>query len=148
MSYGHGIELRQDGEQQKAPSFQCTRLEQILRALDLWLKVWYDELSSNRRPGRFQWPKAPRFHPCECFPHLWLQNERNSWNVNCVKMNLWKCELCEKWDLENVNFVKLEILKNVNFVKIKIWKCEFCETCELWFFKMWFYANASFTCDC
>ena len=46
-------------------------------------------------------------------------------NVNFVKnetlkmckMTLLKCEFCEKWDIENVNFVKNETLKIVNFVK-------------------------------
>ena len=55
------------------------------------------------------------------------------------------CEFCEKWDFENVIFVKNETLKigkwgfeNVNFVendilkmwilsKMRFWKYEFCE---------------------
>ena len=38
-----------------------------------------------------------------------------------------KCELCEKWDFENVNFVKNEILKMWILWKIRFWKCEFWE---------------------
>ena len=54
------------------------------------------------------------------------------------KIGLWKCEFCEKWDFENVNLVKNEILKILNFVKneiLKMWilwkmrrsKCEFSD---------------------
>ena len=38
-----------------------------------------------------------------------------------------KCEFCEKWDFENVNFVKIEILKMWILWKLRFWKCEFCE---------------------
>ena len=38
-----------------------------------------------------------------------------------------KCEFCEKWDFENVNFVKNETFKMWIFSKMRSWKCEFCE---------------------
>ena len=38
-----------------------------------------------------------------------------------------KCEFCEKWDFENVNFVKIEISELWILWKIRLQKCEFCE---------------------
>ena len=52
-----------------------------------------------------------------------------------------KCEFCENWYLENVNFVKIRKnrdFRSENFVKndtlrmwmlwkLRLWKCEFCE---------------------
>ena len=43
------------------------------------------------------------------------------------KMKLWKCEFCEKWEFEIVNFVKNEIFKMWILWKIRLWNCEFCE---------------------
>ena len=54
------------------------------------------------------------------------------------KMRLWKCEFCEKWDFENMNFVKNETLKMWILWKMRLWKlwilskmrfskCEFLE---------------------
>ena len=57
-----------------------------------------------------------RFWNCEFVNYdiseLWI-----SW-----KLRFWYCELCENWDFEIVNFIKIENLKlkNVNFVKIEI----------------------------
>ena len=42
-------------------------------------------------------------------------------------MRFWKCEYYEKWNFENVNFVKYEILKLWILWKMRLWKCEFCE---------------------
>ena len=37
--------------------------------------------------------------------------EFNVWRIWILwKMRLWNCEFCEKWDFENVNFMKNEIL--------------------------------------
>ena len=52
------------------------------------------------------------------------------------KMRFWKCELCEKWDFEYVNFVKNEISK-----------CEFCEKWDFEkvnFVKKWYSHNVNF----
>ena len=38
-----------------------------------------------------------------------------------------KCEFCEKWDIENVNFVKNQTLKLWFLWKLIFRKCEFCE---------------------
>ena len=38
-----------------------------------------------------------------------------------------KCEFCEKWDFEKVNFVKTTILKMWILRKMRLWKCEFGE---------------------
>ena len=50
-------------------------------------------------------------------------------NVNFVKMRLWKYDFCEKWDFESVNFVKSEIFKIWILDKIRIfapvWITEF-----------------------
>ena len=54
-----------------------------------------------------------------------------------------KCEFCEKWCSENVNFVKNVTFEIVNFVTneiLKLWilwkmrfsKCEFCQKCDFW----------------
>ena len=43
------------------------------------------------------------------------------------KISFWKCEFCQKWDFENVNFVKNETLKLWILWKVRLWKCEFCE---------------------
>ena len=43
------------------------------------------------------------------------------------KMGFWKCELCEKWHFQNVNFVKNEILKMWILSKMRLWKCEFLD---------------------
>ena len=42
-------------------------------------------------------------------------------------MRFGKCEFCEKWDFENVNFVKNEISKMWISWKIRFSKCEFRE---------------------
>ena len=47
-----------------------------------------------------------------------------------------KCEFCEKWDFENVNFVKNEILKMWILGKLWFWNCEFCEK--------WDFVNVNF----
>ena len=41
------------------------------------------------------------------------------------KMRLWKYELCEKWDFENVNCVKNEILKMWILSNLRFQKCDF-----------------------
>ena len=38
-----------------------------------------------------------------------------------------KCEFCEKWDFEIVNFVRNGTLKLWILRKTRLWKCEFCE---------------------
>ena len=43
------------------------------------------------------------------------------------KMIFWKCEFCEKWDFESVNFVKNEILKVWILSKVRLWNWEFLE---------------------
>ena len=47
--------------------------------------------------------------------------------ITFMNPKLWKCELCEKWDFENVNFVKNDILKMWILWKMRLWNCEFCE---------------------
>ena len=42
-------------------------------------------------------------------------------------MRLWKCEFCEKWDFEIVDFVKNETLKMRILSKSEILKCEFLD---------------------
>ena len=49
------------------------------------------------------------------------------------KIRFWKCEFCEKWDFENVNFVKNVIVKLWIFSKNEIlkmwifgWIADFC----------------------
>ena len=37
------------------------------------------------------------------------------------------CEFCQKWDFENVNFVKNDALKMWILTKMGFWNCEFCE---------------------
>ena len=55
-------------------------------------------------------------------PRIWCLKMWILW-----KVRLWKCEFCEKWDLENVNYVKNENLKLWILSKMRFWKCEFCE---------------------
>ena len=58
------------------------------------------------------------------------------WNRILWKMRLWKCEFCEKWDFENVNFVK-----------IRFWKCEFWQKWDfenLNFGKKWDFESVNF----
>ena len=43
------------------------------------------------------------------------------------KMRLWKCEFCEKWDFENVNFVIIKISKMWILWKMRFWQCEFLD---------------------
>ena len=58
-----------------------------------------------------------------------------------------KCEFCEKWDFENVNFVNNETLKMWMLWKMRLWKCEFCGKLDLEIvnfvkndiFKMWIF---------
>ena len=45
------------------------------------------------------------------------------------QMILWKCEFCEKWYFEIVNFVKNEILK-------------------LWILRKWYFQNVNFWINC
>ena len=40
-----------------------------------------------------------------------------------------KCEFCEKWDFENVNFVKIKILKLWILWKLRFSKCDFWTKC-------------------
>ena len=42
-----------------------------------------------------------------------------------------KCEFCEKWDFENMNFVKIEISELWILWKMRLQKCEFCEKNEI-----------------
>ena len=42
-------------------------------------------------------------------------------------MRFWKCEFYEKWDFENLNFVKNEILKMWILRKVRFSKCEFLD---------------------
>ena len=42
-----------------------------------------------------------------------------------------KCEFCERWDFESVNFVKNETMKMWIFWKMRHWKCEFCEKWDI-----------------
>ena len=42
-----------------------------------------------------------------------------------------KCEFCEKWDFENVNFVENDILKMWILWKMRHWKSELCEKWDL-----------------
>ena len=48
-----------------------------------------------------------------------------------------KYEFCEKWDLQNVNFVKNETLKLWILSKTRFTKCEFCEFSDKWDVEMW-----------
>ena len=43
------------------------------------------------------------------------------------KMKLWKCDFCENWSFENVNFVKNETLKLWILWKMRLWNYEFCQ---------------------
>ena len=52
------------------------------------------------------------------------------------KMRFWKCEFCEKWDFENVNFVKNVLLKLWILWKMWFSECEFC--------KNWDFQNVNF----
>ena len=52
------------------------------------------------------------------------------------KMIFWKCELCEKWDFEIVNFVENDALKLFILWKMIFWKCDFC--------KKWDFENVNF----
>ena len=85
----------------------------------------------------------------------------------CEKMSE-KCEFCQKWDFEIVNFVKNVILKMWILRKMRFWKCEFCkkwdfeivnfvknETLKIWilskmrfskceFCEKWYFENANF----
>ena len=40
-------------------------------------------------------------------------------------MRFWKCEFCQNWDFQNVNVVKIEILKMWILSKLRFSKCEF-----------------------
>ena len=45
----------------------------------------------------------------------------------CQKIRLWKCEFWQKWEFDNVNFVKNDIFKMWISSKLVISKCEFCQ---------------------
>ena len=60
----------------------------------------------------------------------------------CEKLGVWKCEFFEKWDFENVIFLKNETLKMWILWKMRRWKCEFCEKMKLW--KCEFVKNEAF----
>ena len=79
-------------------------------------------------------------------PTFYPKNPRNFiwkmwmlWKMRFLKMWIlwtmrhWNCEFCEKWDFENVNFVKNEILKLWILWKMRFWNCEFC---EIWDFEI------------
>ena len=54
--------------------------------------------------------------------------EFDAWKMWILwKLRLWKCELYDKWDFENVSFVKNGTLQLWILGKIRFWKCEFCE---------------------
>ena len=55
--------------------------------------------------------------------------DKNATLKMCIlwKIRLWKCEFCEKWDFENVNFAKNEILKLWISWKVRFSKCEFSD---------------------
>ena len=42
-----------------------------------------------------------------------------------------KCEFCETWDFENVNFVKHETLKMWILWKMRLWNCDLWEICDI-----------------
>ena len=66
--------------------------------------------------------------------------EFDDWKVWILwKMWLWKCELCQKWAFENVNFVNNEILKMWILSNMRLWKCDF--------FLMWGFENVNFVKD-
>ena len=52
---------------------------------------------------------------------------------NYQEFDVWKCEFCEKWDFEIVNFVKNETSKLWILSKMRFSKCDFLD-------KMWIYA--------
>ena len=59
---------------------------------------------------------------------------------------LWKCDFCEKWDFENVNFVTNGISKCEFCEKWAFSKCEFCDKWDFEnvkvknkIFKMWIF---------
>ena len=87
---------------------------------------------------------------------LWKNETLKMWIL--WKMRLWNCEFCEKWDVENVNFVKNEIFKLWILSKMKLFhwgnchsiekssahlmlmcpknKCGECEFCQKWSFSI------------
>ena len=71
---------------------------------------------------------------------------RNYQEFDVWKMRLWKCEFCEKWDFENVNFVKNQTLKLWILLKLRFWKCEFCEKWDLQNVNFWI--NWGFSPQC
>ena len=48
-----------------------------------------------------------------------------------------KCEFCVKWDFENVNLVKNEILKMWILPKMRFWKCEFSKNRDFQSVNFW-----------
>ena len=60
---------------------------------------------------------------------------------NYQEFYVWKCEFCEKWDFENVNFVKNESLKMWILSKMIISKCEFFDKLRIfalvWHCRIW-----------
>ena len=48
-----------------------------------------------------------------------------------------KCEFCEKWDFQNMNFVKNRTLKMWILWKIRFSKCEFCEILDFQNVNFW-----------
>ena len=79
----------------------------------------------------------PTFYPWKC---EFCQNESlKIWILSKMwflwKMRFWKCEFCEKWDFENVIFVKNDFNETL---KLWIeWKMRFsnCDFCEKWDFQ-------------
>ena len=58
------------------------------------------------------------------FHRIWFLWKKGLWKAWILwKMRLWKYEFCEKWDFENVNFVKNEILKTwiLRKMRLKFW---------------------------
>ena len=64
------------------------------------------------------------------------ESKTNLFSRNYKEFDVWKCEFCEKWVIEIVNFVKNEILKMGIFCKMRLWDCEFCEN--------WDFENVNF----
>ena len=64
------------------------------------------------------------------FQTAWIKEwflYRNYTGAKTKNLIFEKCEFCEKWDFENVNFVRNEILKMCIWWEMRFSKCEFCE---------------------
>ena len=50
------------------------------------------------------------------------RNYQDVWKMWILwNMRFWKCEFYDKWDFENMNFVKSEILKMWTYWKLRFW---------------------------